>query len=298
MKKGPLCVLACYVIWGLLPGYWKLMSSLDSFYILATRILWSLIFVGLILLASKRMDRVRAAFCDRRELLRLSLAGVLICINWGAFIWAVNSGHILDSSLAYYMNPILTILIGTFVFHEKLTRLQWVAVGITLMGIVAAVVRFGQIPWLALVIGGAFALYGAVKKGCRVDAGTSLFLETLVLSPASLAFVLWSEWNGTGAVGNVGPGGFALLASTGIATSVPLLFYAKGIVLTPYTTAGILMYVNPTLQFIVGALFFHEQFTTTYAILFGFVWTGLIFYVASDLLAHRAQRKNQQLEEQ
>ena len=294
MRRGPVCVLMCYILWGLLPGYWRLMSALPPAYLLAARIVCSLAFIAALLVLTGKAEELGRTFRDRREMGRLASAGFFICINWGLFIWAVNSGHVLDSSLAYYMNPILSVLLGTVVFHERLRPVQWAAVGLTAAGIAIALIRFGRFPWVSLAIGGSFALYGAVKKGCRVSAGTSLFMETLVLSPFALAYILWAELRGAGAIGHTGAGGWLLLASTGIATSVPLLFFARGVRETPYTLTGILMYVNPTLQFITGLLFFGEKLTATYALLFGFVWTGLIVYMAGDALSRRA--KTRQLE--
>lgn len=289
MKKGPLCVLACYVLWGLLPGFWRLLNMLDPLYLLAVRILWALLFTALLLAAMGKLSTVAAVFRDRRELLRLCAASVLICINWGVFIWAVNSGHILDSSLAYYMNPILTVLIGTLAYRERLTRLQWLSVAITALGLVIAMFRFGQFPWAAVVIGGSFALYGAVKKDVSVDAVTSLLMETLIAAPPALAVVLWNGLRG-GAL-SVLEGRQWLLPLAGVVTSVPLLFFAYGIRRTPLTLAGIIMYVNPTLQLLTGVLFFHEEFTATYGILFGFVWAGLALYLLSSWLEHQKHKE-------
>lgn len=289
MKKGPLCVLACYVLWGLLPGFWRLLNMLDPLYLLAVRILWALLFTALLLAAMGKLSTVAAVFRDRRELLRLCAASVLICINWGVFIWAVNSGHILDSSLAYYMNPILTVLIGTLAYRERLTRLQWLSVAITALGLVIAMFRFGQFPWAAVVIGGSFALYGAVKKDVSVDAVTSLLMETLIAAPPALAVVLWNGFRG-GAL-SVLEGRQWLLPLAGVVTSVPLLFFAYGIRRTPLTLAGIIMYVNPTLQLLTGVLFFHEEFTATYGILFGFVWAGLALYLLSSWLEHQKHKE-------
>ena len=283
LKKGPLCVLTCYVLWGLLPVFWKTLAAVDSVYVLACRILWSLLLVAGVLLARRRFSAVRAVLGDRRELLMLVLAGIFICINWGVFIWAVNNGHMLDSSLAYYMNPILSILLGTLFFREKLTRLQWLAVGVTFTGLVVTVIRYGKIPWIALIIGGSFAIYGALKKGVRCEAAASMFFETAVLAPFALAFVLWAESRGTGAIGVLHGWQWLLLPVAGLVTTVPLLFFAYGIKETPMSLSGILMYINPTLQLLMSVLLFHEEFTLTHAILFGFVWTGLALYLISGM---------------
>lgn len=291
-KRGPLYVLICYLCWGLFPIYWKSLSAVNSVYVLCARIVLSLAFIALVLAFQKGgYARGRAVFRDRREWLRLSVAGVFICVNWGAYIWSVGHGYMLDSSLAYYLNPILAILLGVLVFHERLSRLQWLAVAVTFTGLVITIVSYRQIPWLALVIGGTMAGYGAVKKGVRSDAATAIFMETLTLAPFCLAAMVWMEVRGQGAVGVLHGWGWVLLLACGVMTTIPLLFYAAGIRYTSMSLSGILMYVNPTLQFLVSVLLYGEAFTTTYKILFGFVWTGLVLYLAAGALQSWKQRK-------
>lgn len=293
LKSGPLSVLTCYILWGLLPVFWKTLSAVDSLYVLAARIVWSLVFITAVLALRRGLGGIRAALADKRELGRLALAGIVVCINWGSYIWAVNSGHMLDASLAYYMNPILAILLGTLVFGEKLTGLQWLSVAVTFTGLVVTIARYGQIPWVALVIGGSFAVYGAIKKGVRSEAGVSVFFETLTLAPAALAFIIWAESRGSGAVGVLSGGQWLLLPAAGVVTTVPLLFFAKGIKATPMTLSGILMYINPTLQLLISTLVYREAFTATHAILFGFVWSGLALYLVSGVLRDRKRKKEE-----
>ena len=293
MKRGPLYVLTCYILWGVLPVFWKLLAAVDSLYVLAGRIVWSLVFISAILAVRRGFGAVRAVLGDRRELGRLALAGIFVCVNWGSYIWAVNSGHMLDASLAYYMNPILAILLGTVVFRERLTGLQWLSVAVTFTGLVITILRYRQIPWVALIIGGSFAVYGAIKKGVHVDAGVSVFFETLVLSPFALVFMAVAEVRDAGAVGVLHGWQWLLLPAAGVVTTVPLLFFAKGIKSTPMTLSGILMYINPTLQLLLSVLLYHEEFTVTHAILFGFVWSGLILYVAAELLRERKRRREE-----
>ena len=292
-KKGTLCVLACYILWGVLPVFWKTLAAVDSLYVLAARIVWSLVFITLILALRGRFDAVRAVLADRRELGRLMLAGIIICVNWGGYIQAVSGGHVLDASLAYYMTPILNILLGTLVFREKLTKLQWLSAAVAFAGLVVTIVRYRQIPWMALIIGGSFALYGAVKKGARAEAGVSVFFETLTLAPFALAFMLAAEVRGAGAAGVLQGARWLLLPAAGVVTTVPLLFFAEGVKSTPLTLSGILMYINPTLQLLLSVLLYHEEFTVTHAILFGFVWSGLILYVAAELLRERKRRREE-----
>ena len=288
-NRGPLCVLGCYVIWGMLPIFWHMLAAVDALYVLSARIVASVAFLLVLLAARRRLGTV--ACRDRGALVRMMLSGVFICINWGVYIWAVNGGHALDASLAYYMNPILAVVLGTAVFGERLSPLQWLSVAVTFAGIVVTVVGHGQFPWMALVIGGSFAVYGAVKKGVRAEAEVSVLVETLTLAPFALAYLLWAEARGTGAVGVLSGWQWLLLPLSGIATTVPLLFFARGIKTTPMSLSGILMYVNPTLQFLVSVAVFREKFTAAYGVLFGFVWSGLALYLAAGFLRRRRERK-------
>lgn len=290
-NRGPLCVLGCYVIWGVLPIFWHMLAAMDALYVLSARIVASVAFLLVLLAARRRLGTVAEACRDRGALVRMMLSGVFICINWGVYIWAVNGGHALDASLAYYMNPILAVVLGTAVFGERLSPLQWLSVAVTFAGIVVTVVGHGQFPWMALVIGGSFAVYGAVKKGVRAEAEVSVLVETLTLAPFALAYLLWAEARGTGAVGVLSGWQWLLLPLSGIATTVPLLFFARGIKTTPMSLSGILMYVNPTLQFLVSVAVFREKFTAAYGVLFGFVWSGLALYLAAGFLRRRRERK-------
>lgn len=290
-NRGPLCVLGCYVIWGVLPIFWHMLAAVDALYVLSARIMASVAFLLVLLAARRRLGTVAEACRDRGALVRMMLSGVFICINWGVYIWAVNGGHALDASLAYYMNPILAVVLGTAVFGERLSPLQWLSVAVTFAGIVVTVVGHGQFPWMALVIGGSFAVYGAVKKGVRAEAEVSVLVETMTLAPFALAYLLWAEARGTGAVGVLSGWQWLLLPLSGIATTVPLLFFARGIKTTPMSLSGILMYVNPTLQFLVSVAVFREKFTAAYGVLFGFVWSGLALYLAAGFLRRRRERK-------
>lgn len=290
-NRGPLCVLGCYVIWGVLPIFWHMLAAVDALYVLSARIVASVAFLLVLLAARRRLGTVVEACRDRGQMVRMMLSGVFICINWGVYIWAVNGGHALDASLAYYMNPILAVVLGTAVFGERLSPLQWLSVAVTFAGIVVTVVGHGQFPWMALVIGGSFAVYGAVKKGVRAEAEVSVLVETLTLAPFALAYLLWAEARGTGAVGVLSGWQWLLLPLSGIATTVPLQFFARGIKTTPMSLSGILMYVNPTLQFLVSVAVFREKFTAAYGVLFGFVWSGLALYLAAGFLRRRRERK-------
>ena len=275
-------------------AFWKLLAQVDSLYVLASRIVWSMVLTGgILLLRRDRLAGVRAAFRDRREWGLLAAAGCVVCVNWGVYIWAVANGHMIDSSLAYYMNPILAILLGTVLFRERLTKLQWLAVAVTFAGLVITVIRYRQIPWIALVIGGSFAVYGALKKQVRSDAAVSTFVETLTLAPFALVLIFWMEAHGTGAAGVLSGWQWLLLPVSGVVTTVPLMFFAAGMKTTPMTLSGILMYINPTMQLLLSVALYGEAFTATHAILFGFVWTGLILYLISGARESRRHREEE-----
>ena len=287
LKKGPLNVLVCYVSWGLLPLFWQFLGDLSPLCVLGYRILFSLVFIEAYLLLARRWPEARRTLSDRREMGWLTLSGILIAVNWGSFIWAVNSGHVLDSSLAYYMYPILSILIGALFFRERLGALQWVAVGLMLAGVVVTAVRYGAFPWLALVIGGSFVLYGVVKRQVACEGAVSLLAESLVTLPLALVLIILAERAGQGAAAALRGWQWLLLPAAGAVTATPLVFFSRGIRETPYTLAGVLMLVNPTLQLLIGVFCMDEEFTATHAILFAFVWTGLALFLAGNLLRAR-----------
>ena len=295
MAKGPLYVTACYILWGLLPIFWKTLNSLDSLYILASRIVWSLLFCALILLVRQGWGQLKAVWGNKKLLGSLAICGVLIAVNWGSYIGAVNSNHILDASLAYYLEPIIVIFIGAIVFKEKLTKLQWVSVALAALGVIVPVIYYGNFPLIALVIAGSFAIYGALKKSLDIDSMMSILLETRVMAPLALAFLIYMEIQHQGALATLSGWQYLLLPLTGVVTSVPLILFAKGIKDTPYHLSGILMYINPTLELVVGVVLFQEQFTAVQGVTFGFVWAAIIIYmIAGRFQAGKVANANQQ----
>lgn len=279
MKKNVLCVLGCFVLWGVLPIYWKLLSSLDSVFILANRMVWSLLFCGLAAVICGNATDIKKAFSDKKQLMLTAFCGVMITINWGTYIYAVNAGHILDASLAYYMNPLLSVAIAFFFFKEKLSVQKWISVAIAFAGILYVIITYRTIPYLALIIGGSFAIYGAVKKRVKYEAMVSLFIETLVMTPFAIVYIVYSEINGVGAIGNMGGAEFLLLPLAGVITAIPLLLYASGVKGIPYSLSGVLMYVNPTLQMLIGIFIYNEAINSVTLIMFICVWIALILFV-------------------
>lgn len=284
MKKGAFAVLMCYVLWGILPIFWKLLNQLDPVYILASRIFWSLIFCFVLIIFKKELLKIKEVIKNKKEILLLCAAGGMVSINWGSYIWAVNNNHILEASLAYYMNPIITILMGFACFKEKLNKNQWISVVIAFICVMIPIIRYGQVPYLAVIIGGSFAIYGAIKKMVKAESQVSLIIETAAVTPIAIVYIIYAEINGIGAIGVIhNPMQFLLLPLAGIITAVPLLLFAQGIKSTPYSLAGILMYVNPTLQLLIGVILYKEKFTAINAITFGFIWIALIIFLMSNM---------------
>ncbi len=287
MKRGALYVAACYAAWGVLPLFWKNLAAVDSVYVLSARIFWSMAMMLLLLTVRREWGGVREVLGRRRELLRLAGAGALITVNWGLYIWAVNNAHILDASLAYYMMQPLSAVLGTVLFRERLTRLQWLATALAAAGVIIASCRFGVFPWVAVVIGGSFALYSAVKKTVKTDANVAVFIETAVVTPLALLWIVVADARGVGGVGVLHGAQWLLLPLGGVVTTIPLMLFAIGIRTTSLSLSGVLMYMNPTLQLLLGVLAFHEEFTLTHGILFGFVWTSLAIFLISDHLRRK-----------
>lgn len=291
MSRGPIYVTICYILWGLLPIFWKALGSLDSFYILASRIFWSLLFCALVMLLRKNWGQIKPVFHNKKLLGSIAICGVLITINWGSYIWAVNANHIIDASLAYYMEPIIVVFIGAVVFKEKLAKLQWVSVALAALGVLIPIIYYGEFPFIALVIAGTFAIYGAIKKTIAISSMASILMETLVMSPVALTFIIYMESQQLGAIGALQGWQYLLLPLSGVVTSVPLILFSHGIKETPYNLSGILMYINPTIELLVGTLLFHEQFTAVEGVTFGFVWAAIIIYLLANYLqAKKAAR--------
>ena len=289
MNQSALYVLLCYVLWGMLPIYWKQLGAVHSLYILAARIVFSMIFCAMLLRLTGQWKELKTLRQDKKQMKLLGWASILITVNWGSYIFAVNSGHILDASLAYYLNPILVILLGAVVFGERLNKRQFAAVLLSASGVLYSVLSYGKIPVFALIIGGTFALYGAVKKQVHVSSLVSTFMETLLVSPVFLLIMTGMESQGMGCIGHLEGWQYLLIPVAGIVTSVPLLVYAKGIQGTSLAVSGILMYVNPTLQLLIGVFLYQEPFTQAQGITLVFVWAAVIQYLADSLLRGKRQ---------
>lgn len=289
MNKSSFSVLGCYILWGLLPIFWKLLANVDSVYVLAQRVLFSCIFCLAIILLKKNGSSVKNILKSKTERRRYFVCGILISINWGVYILTIAMGKILEASLAYYMSPLFSVVIGALIFKEKLSAAQWISVGLALVGVMISVIAYGNVPYLAIIIGLSFALYGAMKKTIKAESEVSICMETMSVLPLALAFIVYAQLSGYTTFSSLSNAEMLLLAASGAVTSIPLMLFAKGIRKTSITTSGILMYINPTLQLLVGVLIYNEVFTKMNAITFDFVWAAVILFVLDSLRKHKVK---------
>lgn len=279
--------MGCYILWGLLPIFWKLLAGVNSAYVLAQRIVFSCVFCLAVILIRKNGGEIGRIIKNKSERRMFFLCGILISINWGVYILTVAMGRILEASLAYYMNPLFSVLIGAIFFKEKLSRVQWASVALAFAGVMFSVIRYGEVPYLAIIIGLSFALYGALKKGIKADSEMSICMETMAVLPIAIVFIAYAQFSGFTTFSSLTTAEALLIIATGPITSIPLMLFAKGIKETSIVTSGILMYINPTLQLLVGVFIYNEAFTQTNAITFAFVWAAVILFVFDSLRKHK-----------
>ena len=258
-KQGLFAAIGAYGLWGIFPLYWKLLSSVNPLQILAHRILWAAVFCLMLLLARKEMSSLGVALKDPRKRVLVGAAGLLVTVNWGMYIYAVNSGHVLETALGYYINPLLSVALGAMLFREHIDRWTRIAVGIALVGIVAAGILYGQVPWISLMLAITFALYGAVKKGLGLAPITSLALETFSVAPLAFAFLAVMHAQGAGSFGNAGLRVTALLALSGVVTAVPLLLFGVAAISISLQLIGFIQYLTPTSQLLLGLFLYKEK---------------------------------------
>ena len=290
-RKGFLFGLGAYALWGVFPLYWTLMEPASAFEQLGHRIVWSALFMVVLVQVLRRVSQLREIVASRRTLGLLVIAAVVISINWGVFIWAVNSGHVVETSLGYFINPLVTVLAGVLVLHERLRRLQWAAVGLAGVAVAGLTLSYGRPPWVALTLAFSFATYGLVRKQANIGAVEGLTVETLLVAPAALAFLVWLQTTGDSTVLVDPPVHVLLLASTGVITALPLLFFGAAATRVPLTTLGLLQYVAPTLHLALGVWVFGEPMPLDRLLGFVVIWAGLALFTVDAIRHQRAQRQ-------
>ncbi|MFD8640272.1 EamA family transporter RarD [Streptomyces zaomyceticus] len=289
-RAGLLYGIGAYGMWGLVPLFWPLLKPAGAIEILAHRMVWSLAFVGLALLALRRWGWIRELLRSPRKLGLITVAAAVITVNWGLYIWSVNTGHVVEASLGYFINPLVTIALGVLVLQERLRPAQWAAVGIGFAAVLVLAIGYGQPPWISLTLAFSFALYGLVKKKVNIGGLESLAAETAVQFLPALGYLVWLGTQDTLAFGSHGAGHTALLAATGIVTAVPLVCFGAAAIRVPLSTLGLLQYLAPTFQFLLGILYFHEAMPPERWAGFALVWLALTILTWDALRTARRSR--------
>ena len=286
-KKGLACGLGAYVLWGVLPVYWKLLDDVLPFEILSSRFMWSCVFVALLIIFQGKLPlfltEVKSIFSSFKTGAAMVSAAFVISINWGSFIWAVNNGHIVETSMGYYINPLVSVLFAVLFLRERLNKMQIAAVLCACVGVASMVWSFGKLPWVSLTLAVSFALYGLIKKLLPVSSLTSIMLETLIITPLALMYeyTLWLQGVSFYASGDTQV--LCLLAGAGAVTAVPLLLFTAGAKLLPLKIIGFLQYISPTLTLLLGVFVYGEPFTASHLLAFGWIWAALALFVVSQL---------------
>lgn len=275
--------IAAFTTWGVLPLYWKALDEIPAGEILAHRILWSFVLVACIMGACGRLTELKKIFRDKKAFISVAIGSVLISSNWFIYIWAVNNNHVVETSLGYYINPLISVLLGVLVLKERLSSRQIVSLILAAVGVIISTVHYGKIPWTALLLALSFGLYGLVKKTAKLDSLAALALETMFVVPVSLVYLLINYSTGSGSYESTSLTLMLLLVFSGVATSLPLYWFAQGARLVPLSTIGFIQYLAPSISLILGVFIFEEPFTTVDTISFGFIWTALLIYSLSGL---------------
>ena len=285
--RGAFAAALCYFLWGLVPIYWTRLAAVDAVELVAHRHVWSLVLLLGVVAAQRGFGAVFAALSTRRAFGINSLSALLLTGNWLVYIWGVNSGHIIETSLGYFLVPLVNVAAGRFVLHEHLRRLQWCAIGLAATGVALMFVQLGRPPWIALVIAGTWGGYSLMRKLSPLPAVTGLTVETLLLAPFAIGFLFWWHQTGEGALGRVDLGTHVLVLSSGVITAIPLLLFAYGARRIRLSTLGLLQYLAPSVQLVLGIWVYHEPFPQSRVLSFAFIWAALALYTADNLWAQR-----------
>lgn len=285
---GTIYAAMSFGLWGVLPLYWKVLKNVSAGEILANRILWSFVFVSVLIIFFKQRDKLIVVLRNKKNLKLIVLCSVMITINWFTYIWAVNNDHIVDTSLGYYINPLLAVGLGVTILKENINKIQIFSLCLATIGVILITVQYGRIPWISIILALSFALYGLFKKMLAVDSIIGLALETLIIMPFALSFILFKQISGSGALGAGSIITTLLLVGAGIVTATPLLWFAKAANRVELSTIGFLQYISPTIGLFIGTFIYKEAFTKIHLISFGFIWAALILYS----LSHYNIKKN------
>jgi chloramphenicol-sensitive protein RarD len=287
LSRGTWYAVGAYLIWGFLPIYWKALKQAPPLEILSNRVVWSLVFLAILLTTRKNWAPLRQAASRPRVVMAYAVAAYLLGVNWLTYIWGVNSGFIVETSLGYFINPLVNVLLGVVFLREKLRPFQWLPIGMTTFGVLYLTFSLGSPPWIALVLAFTFGLYGLIKKTSPLGSLHSLTLETGILFLPALFYLTYIGLQGTGGFSQYSPQTNILLVSTGIVTAIPLLLFGAAARSINLSVLGLLQYIAPTCQFLIGVLIYKEPFTQAEMIGFGVIWTALALYWLESFLVRR-----------
>lgn len=287
-RIGIVYTTVAFFVWGVLPFYWKVLWSVPAFEILAHRILWSFLFTAAVQ-AIRKNAQLKELLKDQKTMKKLVTTSVLIGINWVTYVYAVNSGRLIEASMGYYINPLLSVCLGIVVLRERLNFLQITAFLLACAGVLYMTVDYGRFPWIAVLLACAFALYGLFKKTTRVESMPGIMVETLILSPAALGIIFYQMLTGRGALFKVSTSIDFFLIAAGVVTVLPLYWFAQGAKRIPLSSVGFLQYIAPTLMLLIGIFVYDETFTQAHLVCFGFIWVALAMYSLTLVRSSRAK---------
>lgn len=290
-RRGLIYGLAAYLLWGIFPLYYPLLEPAGPVEIVANRIVWSLVVVVFLLAFRRRWAWIRPLLRDRRQLLLLGGAAIVIAVNWGTYVYGVNSDQVVETSLGYFINPLVSILFGVVLFKERLRRWQWFAAGLGAVAVLVLTIDYGRLPWIALILAFSFGTYGLLKKTIGMGTIESLSVETALLFLPAMGFLVFLNVQGTSALQEQGALSAALLTTTGLVTAIPLLFFGAAATRIPLTWIGLLQYTAPVLQFLIGVTIYHEPMPASRLIGFSLVWAALAILAVDSVAAVRRGRQ-------
>lgn len=298
-KAGLIAAFSCYILWGVLPAYWKFLDHVNAYEILAHRILWSFVFMIPVLYFFHQKeifkDTVKDLWHHKKKGLLMTAASILIAADWGIFIWAVTNGHVLDASFGYYINPLLNVFLGVILFQERLSRMKWFSIAIAACGILGMSIEIGHFPWIALSLAATFGFYGACKKDLHISPFVSITLETIMVLPFALAYIFSLHGEGMSHFTAEDPATSLLLIGAGIVTALPLLLFSAGANYLPLNVLGFCQYISPTITLLIGIFLFREPFDETKLLGFSVIWFSLVIFTLSDIREQRHLKKMREM---
>jgi chloramphenicol-sensitive protein RarD len=283
MQKSIISAMMAYVLWGILPIYWKALKEVSPLYILASRIFWSFIFCVIFVTIIKKWPEIKTILLDKKRFIYCILSGIMVSLNWYTYIWAVNANFIIDASLGYYINPLVVVLFSALFFGERFNKWESLSVLLALVGVVFITLKIGKFTVVAIVLALTFALYGVFKKKLDASPIVSLILETAVVAPFAFVAILYIESHGQGVIALGSPMVTALAVLAGVVTAIPLLLYAKGVQEISFSLLGFFQYITPTIMLFLGVFLYGEVFSSVDLIGFGFIWVALIIFTISKI---------------